>query len=402
MFRSRYGDRLIDISLLVISIFGVVMIGSASVGETSGQGGFFAIKNMIKQIIFIIIGMIAMLFVKRFFKTSLVKRRVLNLLYAVMVAAMLFCLAFTNVHGGHSWIPVFGIFSIQPAEFAKLLLMLILAYYMVDVPRAMQISPKLSLEMQQLFARKKRVECLYKPLLLCLILFAICLFLQKDLGTAVIMLGIMLVCFFSATDSYYKKYQHWSFIAIVVCFILLMIAFPLLMKMIGGYRAARIQVWLDPLSDPLGDGYQQLNGLISFAKDGFFGRGLGNSTQKFGYIPEAYNDYITAIIFEELGLFGLALIVIPYGLIIWRMFHYAYRINDHKAKIILCGIGSYFFLHLFLNLGGVSGLIPMTGIPLLCISSGGSSTLSAYLAVGIAQSMIWRYNKEKAAQEASR
>lgn len=205
----------------------------------------------------------------------------------------------------------------------------------------------------------------------------------------------MLVCFFSANDRYYKIYQRRLFAVLLIGALVILLAFPLILKLFDGYQQGRFVSWLDPLSDPLNTSYQQVNGLIAFAQNGIFGRGLGNSTQKFGYIPEAYNDYITAIIFEELGIFGLALIIIPYTLIIWRLFHYAYRISDNKAKIMLCGIASYFFLHLFLNLGGVSGLIPMTGIPLLCVSMGGSSTLTAYLAIGIAQAIIWRYNKEQ-------
>lgn len=401
MFKSRYSDRFIEVSLIVISILGIVMIGSASAGESSSQGGFFAIKNMLKQMAFVCIGIVFMVFVRRFFKTSLLKKRILWIGYVVMVISMLVCLLFDEINGAKAWIPIFGVFSFQPSEFAKLFIMLWLAYYLVDLPRAMQISPNLSKENKILLKRRKMVECLIKPLGSSLFLFFICFKLQNDLGTALILLGIIAVCFYSAPDRYYKLFQRQTFTVLCALVIVVILALPVVMNLFEGYQQARFESWLNPLGDPLNTSYQQVNGLIAFAKNGFFGLGLGNSTQKFGYIPEAYNDYISSIIFEELGIFGLTLIVVPYTIIVWRMFHYAFRISDPKAKIILSGIGSYFFFHLFLNLGGVSGLIPMTGIPLLCISAGGSSTLAAFLAVGIAQSMIWRYNKEKAAQQIS-
>ena len=183
---------------------------------------------------------------------------------------------------------------------------------------------------------------------------------------------------------------------IVAFLVVICVGLPILTHVLEDYQLGRILAWLDPLSDPYGSSFHQINGLIAFAKNGFFGLVLGNSTQKFGYIPESQNDYISAIIFEELGVFGLALIIIPYTIIIYRLFSYAYKVKDPKHKIILCGIASYFFLHLFLNVGGVSCLIPLTGVPLLCVSSGGSSTIAAYVALGIAQALISNYNREQA------
>jgi len=148
------------------------------------------------------------------------------------------------------------------------------------------------------------------------------------------------------------------------------------------------------LGDIEGDGWQLTNALIAFATGGLFGKGFGSSTQKYGYIPESHNDFIVAIIYEELGLVGFMLFLIPYVIIIYKMFHYALRIKDTKSKLILYGVGLYFFTHLLVNVGGVSGFIPMTGVPLLLISSGGSSTLAAMMGLGIAQSIIAKYNRD--------
>ena len=116
---------------------------------------------------------------------------------------------------------------------------------------------------------------------------------------------------------------------------------------------------------------------------------------KYGYIPESQNDFISAIIVEEFGLFGFALLMIPYFYIIFKIFKYGIKNENIPDRLILIGIFSYFFLHLFVNIGGVSGLIPMTGVPLIFISAGGSSTLAGLMSLGIAQSIIKRYNRNK-------
>lgn len=392
MLRFKYSDHFINISLLIISALSIVMTGSASIDQLGKQTAIF---NMIKQMAFIVVGFIAMMFMRLIFRTSLINRWVVNGLYVAVFVLMGVCLAFEPINGSQAWIPL-GLFSLQPSEFAKLVVMLYIAYYMVDVVGAMRISPYVSYQEKE--KQKKFFYSFVWPLLACFILVGVCVFAQNDLGTGVIILGITLVCFFCSNNRYYRRFQKPLFKFFMVAAIVVVIVVLLAPDVLQGYQEARIASWLDPLVDPTGDSFQQVNGLIAFAQGGLWGKGLGKSTQKFGYIPEATNDYISAIIFEELGIFGLALIVVPFVLIIWRLFHHAYRINDGKAKIILCGIGTYFFLHLFLNLGGVSGLIPMTGVPLLCISAGGSSTLAAYMAIGMAQAIIERHNREKAAQ----
>ena len=129
------------------------------------------------------------------------------------------------------------------------------------------------------------------------------------------------------------------------------------------------------------------------SEGGLKGKGIGNSTRKYMNFPEANNDFILAIIIEECGFIGFLFLLALYGFIIYRLFYYARRIKSESARIILVGTAMYFFLHIFLNVGGVTGLIPLTGVPLLMISSGGSSTLSVMCAVGIAQAVIMRFNK---------
>ncbi len=195
-------------------------------------------------------------------------------------------------------------------------------------------------------------------------------------------------------EKYYKKYKKLVWIALAVAVIILGF---LITAVLQGYQLQRIDSWLKPLKieNIYDSSWQLVNSLIAFTDGGIFGLGLGNSIQKYDYIPEAHNDFIGAIIYEELGIFGLALMIIPTAIIIFRLLKYADQIQNNKSRVILIGIASYFMLHLFVNLGGVSGLIPMTGVPLLLVSSGGSSTIAALIAIGIAQAIISKFNKEQ-------
>lgn len=397
MFRgSRFSDRYIDISFLIISLLGIVMIGSASV-DSSGAW-LSAIVNIGKQMLFIATGLGLMNFIRRKFSRRWVGLYFIRVAYVIIMVMMLLCLAFPEVNGAQAWIRIGGLMTLQPSEFAKILCIILLAYYFSEVPNAMKISNQLSRHVQEELQKRKFTKAIIEPLGLCFLLILICLFLQRDLGTSVIILAICLVCFFCANHSYYKLYQKQFWILCLGLAGLVVIAAPIAMSILKDYQKARITSWLNPLNPQfvLNQSYQLVNGMIAFTNGGLLGLGLGNSTQKFGYIPEAYNDFITAIIYEELGIIGLLLIIVPFTVIIKRLFDYAFKMEDSFSKVTLIGIATYFFMHLFLNLGGVSGLIPMTGVPLLCVSAGGSSTWSAFCAIGIAQSIIKRYNKSQA------
>ena len=393
MFKlSRFSDRYIDLSLLVISIFGIIMIGSASV-DASGDW-FPAIKNMAKQMFFVGSGYILMLAARKIFSTKKIGLHLINTSYYLILVLMLACLAFPAINGAKAWLHL-GITTLQPSEFAKILCIVLLAFYFNEVPQALRVSNNLSSAQKVLMRQKLFKKGFCEPLGRCLILFFVCFLLQNDLGTAIIMFVICMVCFFSANHSYYKLFQKQLWAVMLGGIAAVGVGLPIVMNFLHDYQKARITSWLDPLNPEyvLNQSYQLVNGMIAFTNGGLVGLGLGNSTQKFGYIPEAYNDFITAIICEELGMLGLALIIIPFTTIIVRLFKYAFKMEDGYSKVILIGIATYFFMHLFLNLGGVSGLIPMTGVPLLCISAGGSSTWACFISIGIAQGLIQKYNK---------
>lgn len=390
IFKRRGVDKTVYFCVVILTIYGIVMIGSASVGQSAKMGPMYASMNMIKQAIFVLGGFAAMIFLTRCFKKSWVNANSTWIFYAIGLVLMLACLFFEDGKGSHAWIRI-GSFTIQPAEFMKVIMILFLSFHFGEIEEYCQIPRNITRQKKEELQKRKLWYCILRPILAIFIAFFVGVFLQKDMGSSLIMAFICMMLFFITPRPYYTKYKKLALILLVIGFILILLSATFILK---PYQLGRIYTWLNPLGDIEGDGWQLTNALIAFATGGLFGKGFGSSTQKCGYIPESHNDFIVAIIYEELGLVGFMLFLIPYVIIIYKMFHYALRIKDTKSKLILYGVGLYFFTHLLVNVGGVSGFIPMTGVPLLLISSGGSSTLAAMMGLGIAQSIIAKYNRD--------
>ena len=390
IFKRRGVDKTVYFCVVILTIYGIVMIGSASVGQSAKMGPMYASMNMIKQAIFVLGGFAAMIFLTRCFKKSWVNANSTWIFYAMGLVLMLACLFFEDGKGSHAWIRI-GSFTMQPAEFMKVIMILFLSFHFGEIEEYCQIPRNITRQKKEELQKRKLWYCILRPILAIFIAFFVGVFLQKDMGSSLIMAFICMMLFFITPRPYYTKYKKLALILLVIGFILILLSATFILK---PYQLGRIYTWLNPLGDIEGDGWQLTNALIAFATGGLFGKGFGSSTQKYGYIPESHNDFIVAIIYEELGLVGFMLFLIPYVIIIYKMFHYALRIKDTKSKLILYGVGLYFFTHLLVNVGGVSGFIPMTGVPLLLISSGGSSTLAAMMGLGIAQSIIAKYNRD--------
>lgn len=389
---SKGGDTLIYVSTMMLAVFGIVMIGSSSIGTASTRGASWAMRGMVFQSVFVFIGIVAMRFFSKTFKAKYVTFGLTMKLYIGGIIAMCLCL-FWSVNGASRWIVLPGGFTIQPAEFMKIIMTLLMAYMLTETDAAYMVKGRFrSEEAKNAFYKEKFIKCAVMPMIMVIIVSLVGMFLQRDLGTTIIIASICFICFMSTPRTYYKKYKKMVIVLIIVVAVILLALGTTLLK---PYQLGRIYTWLDPLADPYNSGFHLVNSLIAFSNGGVFGLGLGNSTQKFGYIPEAHNDFIGAIIYEELGVIGLALILIPTCIIIFKLLSYSNAVKDNKSKIILLGTSSYFFLHLIINLGGISGFIPMTGVPLLLISAGGSSTVAAFIFIGICQGIIRKYNQQK-------
>ena len=391
IFKSRGVDKTVYVCVVILTIYGIVMIGSASVGQTATMGTGYATINMVKQVIFVLTGYGFMIFLTRCFKKSWIQAGSTWVLYGIGLALMLACLAFTSVIGSHAWIR-FGSFTIQPAEFMKVFMILFLSFHFGEIEEYCQIPKNISKSKKELLQKRKFWYCILRPILAIFGAFLVGALLQRDLGSSLILAFLCMMLFFITPRPYYSKYKKASLVLLAIGGVIIVFGATFILE---PHQLGRIYTWLNPLADVQNDGWQLTNALIAFTSGGLLGKGFGASSQKYGYIPESHNDFIVPIIYEELGLAGFMLFLIPYCIIIWKMFNYGMKVKDTKSKLILYGVGIYFFTHLIINVGGVSGLIPMTGVPLLLISSGGSSTWAAMIGIGIAQSIISKYNRDQ-------
>ena len=168
----------------------------------------------------------------------------------------------------------------------------------------------------------------------------------------------------------------------------------ILKKHADNYMVGRFLAAADPFLYQYDNGYHIIMSLVSFANGGWFGLGYGNSIHKYMNFPNPDNDFILPVIVEELGIVGFLVIIVLYGLLLFPIISASLKSNSTIGKVTLLGVFMYFILHFILNVGGVSGLIPLTGVPLLMISSGGSSLMACMAALGLAQNEMVRLRKE--------
>ena len=381
----KRADRSIFISILVLALFGLLMIASSSMGLTVGRPGRLALI-LIKQIVFLGAGYYFMARLANNFKLSFLKTGSFPVWAIGIGAALLFCLAFPAAGGARAWIrvPISGMdISIQPSEFAKVMVILIVAAYCGDVKKIFD-NPG---------------DIIRRPLVFIVAYVGIVLILQSDMGSAVVIFMIALICLMIPQHPQLRLAQRFlRFMIIAGALVVLYILSPFGEAVIRrlplkAYQINRFLSALNPFVDMYDTGFQLVNGLVSFATGGWFGLGYGNSVRKYTQFPAANTDFILAIVVEELGLVGFLVIFIPYMIIIVQLFRYAMKIQSEQARVILIGTAMYLVIHCLFNIGGVTGMIPLTGVPLLMISSGGSSTLAFMIAVGISQAVIDQYRK---------
>lgn len=357
---------------------------SVAQGQSVGTGAAM-LSELVKQGVFLILSVFLIWLMDKSFGWD--KYGFLEWPILMIYIGLMFFTAFmgTENMGSRAWIMV-GSFSFQPSELGKVLIILSVAYAVYDAKRHGR-------------AREGFWEMFKVPLIFSFA-NAAALFLQKDFGSMTIFLGIGLICMLVPNFPGLRRTQHRLKMAVLALAVTgtLAMAFSsqltTYMASVPGisHIAVRIENMKDPYRDIYNDGYQPANSLYGIGDAGVMGKGLGNSARKYGYLTQAESDYIFAITIEETGLIGLVLICFFYGVIVWRLFYYAFRTNRISDKVILCGTAAYLLLHFIINIGGVGGLIPMTGVPLLFISGGGSALISLSLMIGIALNCIARIN----------
>lgn len=309
-----------------------------------------------RQLLFAVVGLVAMFFIMNVdYWTWRNWSNVLLIICFILLIAVLIPGIGNVRNGSRSWIGV-GAFSIQPSEFMKLAMIIFLAKYLsVNQRRITQFT-----------------KGFVSSLALVFVAFGL-IMLQPDLGTGTVMVGTCIIMIFVAG----AKISHFAGLGLVgvAGFVALILAAP--------YRMDRITSYLDPWSDPLGTGFQIIQSLYAIGPGGLFGLGLGQSRQKFFYLPEPQTDFIYAILAEELGFIGGAFVLLLFALLLWRGIRVALNAPDLYGSFLAVGIISMIAVQVMINIGVVTGLIPVTGITLPFFSYGGSSLTLMLMAVGI-------------------
>lgn len=372
----KHMDLYIVIPYVVLSLFGLVMIYSAS--------SYFALtllgnseSFLYKQLLFMFLGFMVAMLVYVFGKKILKQPLFFMIGGGILLLSLLYVLTTEAQKGAKSWISI-GSFGIQPSEFAKVYLIWLSSYFYAQHKDEEKIWP---------FIRVPFLSTLFVLLLVIL---------QPDLGTLGIILLIMIFQF--VATGFYKWGMPVAVTVISFFYLLTYLPSSFIKSLpIMQYQIGRLVSFHNPWSDPLVTGYQAIQGYLGLARGGWTGNGLATSVQKTGFLPEAHTDFILAIIGEELGFFVVLLVL---ALLFYLTIMILIRSAGCKylfSKYLCFGVGTMFLVQLSINIGAVLGLAPITGIPLPFISYGGSSYIVSSIGIGLVLYAIHE-DKEKAVE----
>lgn len=347
--QNMQSDRPLLVAVIFLVVIGLMSIFSASAPKCIEMGANPA-RFLIQQIVGVVIGFIGLKFFSNFNYKKLITY---TLPFAVFVIIMLIAvkLVGVTVNGAQRWIN-FGPLSLQPSEFAKPAIVLLLSG-----------------------AFCKNTELFNKKFLIAFISIMIMMgliYMQPNLSMLLLLLFTSVAIYVCAGGSIKLLLSG------AICFIPLFI-----MKGLKGYQSSRITTWLNPEADPLGAGYNVIQSLVAFATGGFYGVGYGSSKQKLDWLPESHTDFIYAVIGEEHGFIGCVLIIFLFWTILQRGVHIALKCQDMYGKLLALGLTFSICFQGFLNMWVASSFVPATGVPMPFISYGGSSIIVSLWMVGI-------------------
>lgn len=354
----KYQPKKIDyplfITIIMLVIFGLLMVYSASnvVASYKYNDQFYFFK---RQTIYAVIGFFIMILIINLKIERIYKATTIIFILAVISLVLVLIPGVGMVRGGaRSWIGI-GSLSFQPAEFAKLALILLLAKY-------------LSMHAEDL----KKFRYFLGILILIILLFGL-IMLQPDFGTGIVLVVSCIILLYASGAP--LKY-FLILIGVGIGGIVALIAS-------APYRMERIVAYLDPWSDPLGSGFQAIQSLYAIAPSGLFGLGYNNSMQKHFFLPEPQNDFVFAIVCEELGLLGAVILLGLFLFLIIRIIKISLNVENLYYKYVCLGTSFCFFTQVFINISVVIGILPVTGITLPIISYGGTSLMLTLVFLGI-------------------
>jgi rod shape determining protein RodA len=358
MFKAlRQFDWLLFITAVILIVFGLLAIYSATLGEAASV-------NVQKQIIALAIGL------GLFFAAALTDYRVFRnytvAIYILTLALLGGVLVFgENVRGATSWFQI-GTFQLQPSEFAKILIIIVLARYFA----------RYSEEMFRI--RHVITSAVYALIPAGLVA------LQPDLGSAFLIVLIWLGMLFTSGIRRLHVYLISA----------LMIGGSILawFYFLADYQKERLINFLDPAADPLGSGHNVLQSIIAIGSGGFWGRGLGHGPQsQLNFLPEQHTDFIFAVVSEELGFLGAIVLLALFAFMFWRLIRAARLARDNFGTMLIIGFCVLLLFSVLINIGANLGILPVTGIPLPFVSYGGSALLASLIGLGLVESVIMRH-----------
>lgn len=349
--------RLVFIACLAALLaFGLLMVYSASSVEALSEYGsstFF----LERQAFFIAAGLALAAVLSRI-PLATMRSHLAWWAWGGIVLLLVAVLVFgRNVGGATRWVELPLIGQLQPSEFAKSVIIATAAKILHEYYEEQSID----------------AAVMFKMLAVCVIVPLIAIILEPDFGTCLIIAGtVFVMCYFAGFS-----YKLIGFVLLVGALIGAIFIFS------SSYRAARVFTVSDPWADPYGDGYQATLAIMAFASGGIFGRGIGNSTMKYNYLPEAHNDYILAIIGEELGFVGVAIFFAVFALLIYAGLKIASQSPTVQGRLIASGCSVMLMIQFLVNMLGILGVTPMTGKPLPFISYGGSAMIGMLALAGL-------------------
>ncbi|MBR1416616.1 MAG: FtsW/RodA/SpoVE family cell cycle protein [Bacilli bacterium] len=361
-------DLLLLLSSIILTIIGVVAIYSASSVVTVLSQGVASNYYLKKQVLIVLAASAFSTLFILLFKYRLYKNKLIIYFLTIFIIVSLIGLKYYGmvVNGSRSWYDL-GLFSFQPSEFAKTILILFMAYYY-----------------ERLIKIKEYRWYLYFIPFLVAIIMAFLIFKQPDLGGAIIIALLVLLTFVSVPINKFvkKKCSSIIWITIVIGLVLVALVGP---KLISEYQRNRLN-FLAPCTrytEPTG--YQVCNSEIAIKNGGLTGLGFGNSTQKYLYLPEAHTDFIFPIICEEMGIIGGIIVLLLYIAMLYSILRIAKGASKVSDSIIAYGTFIYLTIHILINLLGVLALMPLTGVPLPLLSYGGSFNINVIVLLFVCQ-----------------
>ena len=372
----------LDKPLLFVSmalfIFGLLNIVTASSRAAVVNYDVSIYYYFYRQLLFIIIGLIMSLIIIKIDTKSY--KIIIPALFVVVIILNLVALTGEELSGSKNWIDL-GFIKLQPSEFSKPIIIVLMAMMFEKYYRKLRTLDS------------KRYNAIGIILFVSMII-PVLIFLQKDFGTLLITLFIVGMMLLASPILKIDKLKSFLLLIGIIALAGLII-YNVQGYILNNQRISRFKSYLDPCGNYENGGYQVCNSYIAINNGGLFGLGIGKSKQKYSYIPEPHTDSAFAIIAEEYGIYRCVFIFIGYIIVLWRILVISSKSNTLRGRYMCLGIASYIFVHIFVNLGGMLGLIPLTGVPLPFLSYGGSFVMSLIAALAIVQRVCVESKNQK-------